>query len=357
MSRRLVAKRVSGQDLHDQLGIGIGVEYEVDDRVGGRAIVAAEGIVQQMIEDPPVQLGLALVVAKEADRGSGPLLPGTGRRVAHPEGQCAHGLHLTGHLVCLPVEDDLEPVFDPPQEPVCVVHDVPLLGAEAADPLELRDGVERVAASYLGVFAAMEELEELDDELDVADAAPPRLDLDLRRAGRDGALLNPALEGLDLGDLGRGKVSAINERGDRLLERPAQRQIAGHGPALEQRLAFPGPPSGHVIVDRRIERAGHRPLFPVRTEAHVDPVGHPQRGVLGQQADHLAPHPREKFGVGNDLGPGGLAVLIVEEDEVDVRAVVQLDAPELSQAQDDEPSGRAPRCRRFAEPRLSPRPG
>ena len=38
---------------------------------------------------------------------------------------------------------------------------------------------ERVGAADLGVLAAVEELEELDDELDVADAAVAGLDLDL----------------------------------------------------------------------------------------------------------------------------------------------------------------------------------
>ncbi len=197
---------------------------------------------QQVIEDPPVQLGLAPIVAEEPVRRAAPRLPVAGRRVAHPQGQRAHGLHVARHLVRLPVEDDLEPVLDPPEESVCVVHDVPFLGAEAADPLELRDGVERVAAAHLGVLAAMEELEELDDELDVADAAAAGLDLDLGRPGRDGALLDPPLEGLDLGDLRGGEVSAIDERGDRLQEGPAQRQVAGDRPALDQRLAFPGPP-------------------------------------------------------------------------------------------------------------------
>ena len=79
--------------------------------------------------------------------------------------------------------------------------------------------VERVGVPDLGVLAAVEELEELDDELDVADAAAAGLDLDLGGAGRDGALLDPPLQRLDLGDLGRAQVAAIDERGDRLAGR------------------------------------------------------------------------------------------------------------------------------------------
>ncbi len=84
--------------------------------------------------------------------------------------------------------------------------------------------VERVGVADLGILAAVQELEELDDELDVADAAAAGLDLDLRRAGRDGALLDPPLQGLDLGDLGRAEVAAIDERRDRFEEGPAQRR-------------------------------------------------------------------------------------------------------------------------------------
>ena len=124
----------------------------------------------------------------------------------------------------LAVEHDLEPVLDPAEEPVGVVHDVPLLGGQAADLLEPGDGVQRVGVADLGVLAAVQELEELDDELDVADAAAAGLDLDLGGAGGDGALLDPPLERLDLGDLGRAQVAAVDERRDRLQKGPAQRR-------------------------------------------------------------------------------------------------------------------------------------
>ena len=52
--------------------------------------------------------------------------------------------------------------------------------------------VERVGVPDLGVLAAVEELEELDDELDVADAAVAGLDLDLGRAGRDASAARSA---------------------------------------------------------------------------------------------------------------------------------------------------------------------
>ena len=57
---------------------------------------------------------------------------------------------------------------------------------------------ERVGVPDLGILAAVQELEELDDELDVADSAVAGLDLDIGGPGRDGALLDPPLQRLDL---------------------------------------------------------------------------------------------------------------------------------------------------------------
>ena len=81
----------------------------------------------------------------------------------------------------LAVEEDLEPVLDLAEEAVSVVHDAPLVGRQASDELELVDGQERVGAADLGVLAAVEQLEELDDELDVADAAVAGLHLEVAR--------------------------------------------------------------------------------------------------------------------------------------------------------------------------------
>ena len=67
IGRRTVAERVGASTAGDELGRRVGVENQVDDRVDGRAGVAAEGVVEQVIEDPPVQLGLAAVVGQEPE--------------------------------------------------------------------------------------------------------------------------------------------------------------------------------------------------------------------------------------------------------------------------------------------------
>ena len=132
----------------------------------------------------------------------------------------------------------------------------------------------------------------------------PGLDLDLGGPGRDGALLDPPLEGLDLGDLGGTEIAAIDKRLDRLEKRLAQREVAGDRAALDQRLPLPGAAAGHVVAQRGVQRARQRPLFAVGTQPHVDAIRDPQRGVVGQQADDVAPHPGKELGVGHDLGAG-----------------------------------------------------
>src|SRR5262249_1911245 len=149
----------------------------------------------------------------------------------------------------------LEPVLHPAKEAVRIFHVAALLGGQAADLLEPRDRRQRVAMAHLRRLPAVEELEELDDELDVADAAAADLDLDLRSAGREGPLLDPPFHRLDLADLGTAQVTAIDERRDRVQEGMAQLEVAGDRAALDQRLALPGSPRGLVVAQRPGQRA------------------------------------------------------------------------------------------------------
>ena len=171
---RLIAERVRRQHRHDELVARLGIEDQVDDRVDGLAGVAAEGIMKQVIENATIELGLAPVVGHEPIGRAVALFPGTRRRVTHPQGQGAHRLDVARHLVRLAVEEDLQPVLDLTQEAVRVVHDVPFLGAQAADLLEPGDRLERGGVADLRILAAVQQLQELDDELDVANPALAR---------------------------------------------------------------------------------------------------------------------------------------------------------------------------------------
>ncbi len=133
-------------------------------------------------------------------------------------------------------------------------------------------------------------------------------------------------------------------------------EIAGDRPALDQRLPLPGSAARHIVAQRGVERAGQRPLLAVGAQPHVDAIGDSQRRVVGQQPDELAPHPGEELGVGDDLGPAVCAILVVQEDQIDVGAVVELLAAQLAQAQHDEPCRRSAAVTRNAEASLGASP-
>ena len=85
----------------------------------------------------------------------------------------------------LAVEHRLQAVLNAPEESIGIDHDPSFLGRQAADVFELRErATEGVGVADFGVLAAMEKLQELDDELDVADPAMAGLDLDPERSRR-----------------------------------------------------------------------------------------------------------------------------------------------------------------------------
>ena len=108
------------------------------------------------------------------------------------------------------VEHDLQPVLELAQEAVVVFQLGPLLGRQAAGFLQPGDRVQRVAGADLGQGAAVEQLQELDHELDVADAAVAGLHVPQVAAFAFGALLDAPLERLDAGDVGQAEVLAID---------------------------------------------------------------------------------------------------------------------------------------------------
>ena len=110
----------------------------------------------------------------------------------------------------LQVEHDLQPVLDLPQEGVVLFEDRPFQVRQAADALQLGERLQRVAGAQLGQVAAVEQLEELDDELDVADAAAAGLHVAGAAADVERLLLDPPLQGLDAADVGVAQVAAID---------------------------------------------------------------------------------------------------------------------------------------------------
>ena len=127
----------------------------------------------------------------------------------------------------LAVEQDLEPVFNLAEEAIGIVHDASLVGRQMPTCSSWWIACRVFALADHRIFPAVEHLEELDDELDITDSPVARLDLELGPARRDGSLLDPPLQGLDLRDLAGAQIAAVDERGDRLEKvRPRSRSPA-----------------------------------------------------------------------------------------------------------------------------------
>ncbi len=151
---------------------------------------------EEVVEDAAVELGLGPVVGEEPLGGAGAVFPGRGGRIAEADGEGALFFEVAGHLVGLAVEHRLESVLDAAEEAVRLLHDAALLGGSGSRPASSRSRATRVfGCRTSGYAAAVEELEELDDELDVADAAVAGLDLEGFGAGGAGAGLDPTLQG------------------------------------------------------------------------------------------------------------------------------------------------------------------
>ena len=172
---------------------------------------------------------------------------------------------------------------------------------------------------------------------------PPRPVLTSRVASPGAArlLLDRALERLDLVDLGEAEVFAIDERLDGLEELPAELEVAGDGADLDQRLPLPGAAQRVVVGQRAGQGPGERAALALGPQAQVDAVGLAAVGVADSRRTTSADHAAEElaFRASVSRGPRGLALLVVDEHQVDVAGVVQLLAAELAEGEDDHRPG------------------
>src|SRR5260370_28723622 len=99
--------------------------------------------------------------------------------ISHAQRQFAQLLPAFGKSVRLQVEHQLQAVFGLAQEAVSIIEHAEFLISEAACSFEGLHGLEGVGLAELGKVAAVEELQELNGEFDVADATVSGLDLGL----------------------------------------------------------------------------------------------------------------------------------------------------------------------------------
>ncbi len=197
---------------------------------------------------------------------------------------------------------------------------------------------QRVRAADRLVAAAVHQLEQLDGELHVPQAALAQLELAVR-LGRRHVVLDAPAHRLGVLDEVLALDGSPDQRRDRLGVGPAHLAVAGDHARLEQGLELPG--LGPALVVRQV--AGHgahqRALLALGTQRRVH---RPQRGLAGRGRARLG-HPggqprrhRQRLVLGHAVDGLG------DVDDVHVRDVVELAAAGLAHAEHREPRRTAP---------------
>ncbi len=196
-----------------------------------------------------------------------------------------------------------------------------------------------------GSSPAVEELQRLHDELDLADTAAPQLDVGVPRLPPPAQLaVDALLHGPDGRQDALVHAGPVDDVAGEVHEARAHARVPGRHPRLEQRLALPRlgalPVVGPVAVER--QRDGARAPLGAQPQVDAEDVA-----LVGDRLDdgrHIAAHAGEVLAVGDPaLGAAGrLALGAVDEHQIDVRRVVQLLAAQLAHA-DHCPAGLLPR--------------
>ncbi len=180
-----------------------------------------------------------------------------------------------------------------------------------------------------GFLAAADELEHLGDELDLADAARAQLDVVGHVLARHLAadLLVQLTHGAEHAEV---DVFAEHERHAQPFQFVDARRLAGDRPALDPGVAFPFARLGIEVILQH-GQAGHQWTgIAVGPQAHVDAEHVTVRGGLVQRQDQAPAQAAEKLEIADAARPGSLAVLRVDEDQVDVGRGVELAATQLA---------------------------
>src|SRR6266540_336501 len=193
------------------------------------------------------------------------------------------------------------------------------------------------------IIAGVEELERLNEELDLADAAAAELDVAALDALGTERLVDLLLHAADGGDDIGIDARPEHEGPDHLDEPRGHPGVAGAKARLDERLPLPELGALGQIGPIALEREDDAAHPPLGTEAQVHAEG---MALLGDGFERLDDVPRDRSEVvavrHASLGaPRRLPVLPVDEDQVDVGGVVELVATELAHADHGQARGLA----------------
>ena len=228
---------------------------------------------------------------------------------------------------------DLQAVLDVPQEDVRGRQVPPHLRLDEPVRAEVVEGGQGVAGAQVRRLAAVDDLEHLREQLDLADAPAPLLHVLVEVAALAVLAVGPRLVAGELLDGRVVQVLAVHEGDGQLDEPPAEVEVARDRPRLDEREPLERLAHALVVLRRLLQRVDEVAALPHRAQAHVDPVEVALAGMRAEQAREPAP----QLLVAPLGGAGRIVRGVVDVDEVDVGAVVEIAAAELAHADDREP--------------------
>jgi hypothetical protein len=232
----------------------------------------------------------------------------------------------------------LDAVLEPAEEHVRVGDFPPLAIGDEPSTAEPAERLESSLRAHPRLLASPDELQRLNEELRLADTAGAELQVEV---GAVGELHARPLDQPDhfLGDT-RIDVALVNERGELLECRTAELEIAGRWAGPQEGGTLPQAAERLVVTFGRRKRVGDGPLRALWTQPEVDAphraLGRGDFEVRREPARYARPvlMQGERFAA---VGRNRRAVIgVVEIEQIDVRAGVELPASELAHAEHDE---------------------
>ena len=208
-------------------------------------------------------------------------------------------------------------MLQPAQEPVRLGQPAGVVAVDVARRRQLGQRREGRGGAHVGVEPAVDELQQLHGELDVAEAAPAALHLTVGEALAGQLRLDPCLHVAQRAQVVGAEHAVPQVVVGAGVELGAEVGVTGDGAGLQQRLELPrlGPAAPVRLV--RGHRAHERAVAALGAEVGVDPEAAPR---------HVHGPPRPAF--------ERRRIAVADEHHVDVAGVVELAAAELAHADD-----------------------
>ena len=271
-----------------------------------------------------------------------------GRGIAQGAGDPVQVMVLRRQHMGLLVVQVLDAVLDPAQKVVGLGQCFGRFLRHEAGLGQPGQCAQRRAGPEFGVLAAAHHLQQLHDEFDFADAAARQLDV-VGAFRAPGAAFAGMVAYLPVQYTQRVKhvvvqVAAEHERHHHTAQRQRSAFVPGaesrHHPAFQPGKALPFAALHMQVLFERPERNGRWPGIAVGPQCQVDPK---DKAVLGDVANQGVER-AHRFGkvllVGNATAPlrvaGGVAVLVVNVNQVDVAGDIQLAGAEFAHADNPE---------------------